>query len=938
MKKSLILFLSLLIGISCFSQEMNYREIDLPLKVQPRSVQHLYLDNEGFVWMATEQTLYKHDGNGFRLIEQLKKDGDQKISSLFQDYNRTLWVGWNNGNIDYIRNDSVYGYNPEEGTPSVAIIGWAEDEVGQLWMATKGEGVYVKDKLGRWFNFNKDDGFPSNEIYDITNFERGVAIATDQGLVKCGYDEGKKNVVVFKKDQGLSDQIVKSICARGNKLFLAYYEPFVSVMDSGLNMEGTIKAPDIDAKKIYGSSSITWWLSEDGDLYKRNGNASWEPLKFDFAGRPRIETFTHDNEGHLWVMSSRGLFMIDQWYSHLQTEKTVTTLFADDTHLWYAQGGALHQLDFKTNTSGRLWEGENLILGIFKDYWGNIWCGTFDGGLIRFNPSTGHRKVFNESSGLANNNVLSLSSNKSALWVGTLGGVSQLVFDKNGEVIIVKSYDRNNGVSVQYIYSVHVSDKGEVYIGTDGEGVLHWSGNNFRPLSSGKQDDVVLAVTTDKAGNLWWVNSGGVLRGWSNGDSVNIPPYPEEPGKVSGLQTLEDGSVLVFHEGGIHRWQANTKQWTAYKKSFGLGRLQPELHAYSIGNNDIMYIGSSSGITSLAIGQLPTQIVPETYLEGTLLFNKPTVNTSFSSSDNYLTFKYVGRWYTEPNAVRYRLMLEGFDLDWIESKNTEITYPKLPPSSYTFKVVAGVDGNYPNAEMKQFSFVINQPWYARWYSIVIGSIILIAIVWVIFQVRLNMVQQSQEREKQKVQAQLEMMKSQVNPHFLFNSFNTLMALIEDDREEATNYLSDLSDFFRSILEFREVDLITVRQEVKIIETYLLLQSKRFGEALVTQINIKEEVMDTQIPPLTLQLLAENAFKHNIILKDKPLELKIESNGNSIIIVNKLRPRVNPDSSTGYGLDSIKRKYGFYSKGEVMVEQTVDTFSVHLPLIYKNEMA
>lgn len=938
MRFTLVLTLIVSLGASAFCQKMSYREVDLPVHVRPQSVQLLYLDKEGFVWMAAGHSLYWNDGNGFREVEVPGRKDAHKISSLFQDSKNTLWVGWDNGDIDFLKGDTLKVYESKEGTPAVEIVGWAEDEIGQLWMATNGEGVYVKDISGRWYNFNTDEGLPSNDSYDITHFKKGVTVATDQGLVMCSFENGEKSIRVLRKKDGLGDQIVKSLCVDEGILNLAYYEPIMNSLDSNLSVLDTISTPNSEVCKILKSHGITWWLSEDGDLYKRIGNGEWEQLTFDPSNRKRINTFIRDDEGHLWVISSQGLFMVDQWYSHRSKDKEVRALFADDKELWYAQEGTLYRQNLRTNDIQKFWESSNLIVCICKDYWGNIWCGTFDGGLTRLNPSSGEMLSLTESSGLANNNVLSVSGSKPALWIGTLGGVSKLTFDDKGDVKTIESYDQKDGVSVQYIYSVHVSKDGGVYLGTDGEGILRWTDKGFMPLTKENRDDIVLDITTDETGNLWWVNADGVLRGWNAGVDLDVDLYGEELGEVAGLKAFKDSSILIFHEGGILRWQPNTKEWTAYKKPFGLGGFQPELHAYSKGKSDVVFIGESSGITRLVIDQLPKRISPETYLAKVQLFLKPSVESTFSSDENYLTFQYVGRWYTEPSGVHYKLMLEGFSPNWIESKNTEVAYPKLPPGSYTFKVVAGVDGKYPDAQMKQFSFVINQPWYFRWYSIAIGCFILVAMVWVIIRVRINMAKQSQEREKQKVQAQLEMLKSQVNPHFLFNSFNTLMALIEDDREEATSYLADLSDFFRSILEFRDVDLITVQEDVKIVETYLLLQSKRFGEALVTQISISNEVLATQIPPLTLQLLVENAFKHNIILKGTPLELKIESRGSCIVVTNKLRPRVNPDSSTGYGLDSIKRKYKFYSEGEVRTEQTEESFSVYLPLIYKNGMA
>ncbi len=918
------------------AQSFNYREVDLPQGIQASDIKLLYTDNNGFVWIAAKQYLYWHDGNGFREIEVNKEIAGNEFSSLYQDNAGKYWIGCINGEIYVLKNNGVEAYKPEEGTPAVAIINWAEDKNQQLWMCTNGEGAYVKASNGRWYNFNQDEGFLSNETYDIVPLNDGVAVATDQGLVYCTFKDGKKNIEVQNKSLGLSDQIVKDLHIDNTEMIAAFYEPFLNTLNFSQSVLDTIATPSSDAKKILRSSGIIWWLGENGKLFRKAERGSWVQFRPDQAGRSRIHTFTEDNEGHLWVLGSRGILVLDEWYSHISTSESVTAITNSPTAVWYAQKGDLYQYDLSTNSSQKAWTGSNLILSLYTDNWGNIWCGTFDGGLLRFNPETSIMESYNEQSGLANNNVLSIGGSKRAIWVGTLGGVSKISLDEGGKVKEVKSYDQAHGVSVQYIYSVHVRDNGDVYIGTDGEGVLKWSGDRFKPISGKSQDGVVLDVSSDARGNIWWVTSEGILEGWSVEEKlVAVPPYPEDPGKVAGIETLEDGSILVMHEGGVHRWIPETGKWAAYKKSFGLGTLQPQLNAHAISDGDLIYMGTSTGISSLSIKHLPLSTEPKTLIQGFRLFNKPTTKTQFSADENYFTFQYVGRWYTEASAVRYKLRLKGFDPDWTESKNAEVSYPKLPPGNYTFEVVAGVDGNYPEEEIKSISFTISQPWYARWYSIVLAVLVLAGLVFFFFRIRINTLRQKQEREKQQVQAQLETLKSQVNPHFLFNSFNTLMALIEEDKEEATDYLADLSDFFRYILEFREVDLISVKEDIRIVQTYLQLQEKRFGDSLVAKIDLNEEVLESFIPPLTLQLLVENAFKHNIISREKPLELEISHKGDTIVVSNRHWAKAQTDKSTGYGLDSIKKKYKFYNAGQVKVEASTGYFSVYLPVIHQN---
>ncbi len=127
-------------------------------------------------------------------------------------------------------------------------------------------------------------------------------------------------------------------------------------------------------------------------------------------------------------------------------------------------------------------------------------------------------------------------------------------------------------------------------------------------------------------------------------------------------------------------------------------------------------------------------------------------------------------------------------------------------------------------------------------------------------------------------AQYELLKQQVNPHFLFNSLNTLKAMVESGEEEAIPFIIKLSNFYRYTLESRKLDLIHVREEMDILCAYLFLQKARFEDGLMFHNELPPAVMDTLLPPFTLQLLVENCIKHNVVSLDKPLHIRLYESG------------------------------------------------------------
>jgi LytS/YehU family sensor histidine kinase len=199
--------------------------------------------------------------------------------------------------------------------------------------------------------------------------------------------------------------------------------------------------------------------------------------------------------------------------------------------------------------------------------------------------------------------------------------------------------------------------------------------------------------------------------------------------------------------------------------------------------------------------------------------------------------------------------------------------------------------------------------------------------------REKQIKKMQQLQNEKMQFRFEVLRNQVNPHFLFNSFNTLISTIEEDPKMAVEYTEQLSDFFRHIVSYRDKDTILLAEELELLNTYFFLQQKRYGDALQMQINISEMQKSLfQIPPLTLQLLVENAIKHNAVSKDSPLLIEIDFVEPDMLTIKNLKnKRVILQSGAGLGLQNIQSRFMLLTKRSVIIEDTVNYFLVKLPL-------
>jgi two-component system, LytTR family, sensor kinase len=196
----------------------------------------------------------------------------------------------------------------------------------------------------------------------------------------------------------------------------------------------------------------------------------------------------------------------------------------------------------------------------------------------------------------------------------------------------------------------------------------------------------------------------------------------------------------------------------------------------------------------------------------------------------------------------------------------------------------------------------------------------------------NYMMKTEALARANVQSQLDSLKSQLDPHFLFNSLNTLAALIDDTNADAQEYLSKLADVYRYVLVNREKNTVSIADEIAFIDAYVYLNKTRFRENLEVEMQVPKENYEQHIAPLSLQILIENAIKHNVISKDKPLKIKVLYQENYLIVQNNLQEKRILEQSTKVGLQNIKNRYQLLSLKPIEIEKTLHFFTVRLPIL------
>lgn len=194
-----------------------------------------------------------------------------------------------------------------------------------------------------------------------------------------------------------------------------------------------------------------------------------------------------------------------------------------------------------------------------------------------------------------------------------------------------------------------------------------------------------------------------------------------------------------------------------------------------------------------------------------------------------------------------------------------------------------------------------------------------------------------EVEKYKTEsanAQLQNLKNQLNPHFLFNNLSVLTSLVYKNQDKAAEFINELAKVYRYVLDTKNSELVTLQEELDFLNHYIFLQKIRFDDSVSFEIKIEDSIKFDYLLPMCLQMLVENTIKHNETSQANPLKVRIYSQNNFLVIENLIKLRSNDVSSSKTGLKNIEMRYSFYTDEKVIVSNKDEVFKVILPLIKK----
>lgn len=219
----------------------------------------------------------------------------------------------------------------------------------------------------------------------------------------------------------------------------------------------------------------------------------------------------------------------------------------------------------------------------------------------------------------------------------------------------------------------------------------------------------------------------------------------------------------------------------------------------------------------------------------------------------------------------------------------------------------------------------------------ICNVILILILegWIFFIEGSHSRKKSEELEDQLSQLRFEILKSQIDSHFMFNSLNVLSGLIDTDRKKAQQFINEFSRIYRYVMESIEKPVVTVKNELQFARSYMFLQQMRYGEHLHFDVDLPTDVLNAYIPPLSMQVVLENVCKHNLVSEDQPLHIEISADTKELVVTNNLQPKISSAAGNGTGQQNLVKRYALLGSEVPDFRVGTSNYTVTLPLIYED---
>ncbi|ALO17416.1 Sensor histidine kinase YpdA [Salinivirga cyanobacteriivorans] len=881
MRSAKILFIilsTLFIAQSVVSQVVNYKNYTVDHGLPSSEIYQVIQDQKGFIWFATDQGVSRFDGYKFKNYSIIEGLPDNTILEIFEDSKARLWFVSISGKLSWFENDSIYEYPYNDSI--IKHLGGSDYPIKKSFYVDNQDNVYI--------------GFYHHHLFHITP-EGSISKIIPPNGENMAWLTANENILYTSKYK-INDYLLDVQCNDG---FETYTLPKSKTANRSFALLYKGELLYSDFNNLYRLNSSTGlhteqfdtdilWMSQSNDGllwvgFLKKGVKAFK--NFDFShnvfhlleGHSVSSVFT-DSEGGMWITTLENgcYYFPDIQVNYITKEqglqsKTVNKLAVKDEKVYFGGTNSeyyefdLHTLKkhyYHTNEeqkSNRLikWIGDTLIVGnniggshfIYKDkvFSNSDYCynsvlrinnyGILGGytDKIRVHTKNGHRKL------VSLKNVKKIYDliryNDTVLWIGTNAGL----YEFN---ILRKTYKKINWhKALGSRINILLKQDETVWIGTKGAGLLKVERNSLKQYTKadGLPGNSIDGITIEDS-LVWLGTNKGVARmTFDIKDSISDIVFLN---KGHGLPTSEIEDIAI----------AENKLFAATKK--GLAILDKNITTYY----------SPVYITGVSIAGNDTLIKKQYELK---------------HDQNYIEISFVGLNYQRFSPLKYKYMLHGIDTDWNTTEDLSVRYAMLLPGEYTFKVKCINSYGKETISNNQITFRIKKPYYQTTsflISVILaGLLLLFIIVFSIIRIKIRELKKRNNIEKELNSYRQRALSAQMNPHFIYNSLNSVQNyILKNDRIKSNEYLARFGHLMRRILQNSQNSSISLQEELDALKHYVDMELIRFNDSFRFTLFIDENINieALKVPPLIIQPFVENAIHHGLRIKEGDKHLKV----------------------------------------------------------------
>jgi len=867
-------------SVAGFAQSFNLKNFSSDQGLPYFQVFDIMQDSRGFIWFATDKGVSRYNGYEFQNFDIEDGLPENTIVEIYEDSKGRIWFAslicklavFENEKITLFRfNDKIIDVIPQKAEPSK-------------------KGIYVDAQ--------------DNVYMGIKEF----------GYLKVFNNSGSVEVVNDQKNEN-------------NFFFDQYADRLFYTFPKTLKRNGIVKF--IDVKNLNYSFNINpvelistypvYYINGDDIFYSALGDLFHFNLRNGAVRKKsfnsRIISINGGKSDELWIgLQNEGVEIIN--IKDFSRVKKLLENYSVSDVCWDYEGGTwISTLEngiyyiLKTEITS-LSENDGLynnnVTQILKDDKNNLILG-YNSPVVNVINTKGVKTVVLPGSKGAGVESVEYSNADNAVYISTKKGFYKYKDDHLQTIDVpFKENIRAN--------DFFINDQNEILIAGIGFSLIKYNEQGQRSVKQIDYNYHFSEIEQDKGGSVWLAGNRGVWK-YYKGIFVSYGMiYPELSNRVTALETFPEKNMLIIGTNGYGLYvyfnnelynltiedgltsnnitsifAAEDKIWIGTNQGLNSIRevgefsVEFEVKAYTkndglISNiiNDVyvdenkVYIATNKGVNVFSPSHLTeNEIPPRLYFSSIQINNQDTIfqpEYKLKYNENNLNLEYVGLSYKNAGTISYRYRLEGLDSTWYTTRSRGIRYSSLPSGDFTFKVFARNSSGYENKYPLQIKFKVLKPFWETWMFVLIISVFFVGIVLTF----ILLIRKSYQRRINLLKYRQQVLRQQMNPHFIFNTLNSIqLYILEKDTEMSQRYLGKFSRLMRVSLEHAQYQAVSVRDEVNSLNLYLELEMLRFDGQITYDVELEneDELLNLNIPSLIIQPFVENSIWHGLTHKE-----------------------------------------------------------------------